>query len=220
MVINGMEADKYLCEQACQGHGGDGRELASQSERDGGRESTRTDTFSSSWQLILIPSSVSSIPKWNHPSLISPPPPRRTCPPLIRPPAYSTLPELPSFPWLHRIKRVTSRLNQRFWSAENITSSFESCSLSSGWYSFFLLPDSACVSPSSLWENRQSSKLEGLSVSVGPKSGSGTFVLSSLCFSVVSAFKALYSRCPSNPLCCHHGGSEQNVARALSWERS
>lgn len=26
MVINGMEADKYLCEQACQGHGGDGRE--------------------------------------------------------------------------------------------------------------------------------------------------------------------------------------------------
>lgn len=28
MVINGMEADKYLCEQACQGHGGDGRESA------------------------------------------------------------------------------------------------------------------------------------------------------------------------------------------------
>ncbi len=27
MVINGMEADKYLCEQACQGHGGDGGSL-------------------------------------------------------------------------------------------------------------------------------------------------------------------------------------------------
>lgn len=27
MVINGMEADKYLCERACQGHGSDGREL-------------------------------------------------------------------------------------------------------------------------------------------------------------------------------------------------
>lgn len=48
MVINGMEADKYLCEQACQGHGGDGRELESQSERERGRESYRTDTFSSS----------------------------------------------------------------------------------------------------------------------------------------------------------------------------
>lgn len=49
MVINGMEADKYLCEQACQGHGGDGREFESQSAREGdGGESYRTDTFSSS----------------------------------------------------------------------------------------------------------------------------------------------------------------------------
>lgn len=137
MVINGMEADKYLCEQACQGHGGDGRESESQSERERGRESYRTDTFSSSWQLILIPSSLASIPKWNYLSLISPPLPLLSLPPLIRPPAYSPLPQLHSFPWKHRIKRVTSRLNQRFWSAENITSSFESCSSSSGWYSIF-----------------------------------------------------------------------------------
>lgn len=42
MVINGMEADKYLCEPACQGHGGDGRESgrtrAREWERDGERK--------------------------------------------------------------------------------------------------------------------------------------------------------------------------------------
>lgn len=140
MVINGMEADKYLCEQACQGHGGDGRESENQSARERESETERklrTDTFSSSWQLILVPSSLSSIPKWNYPSLITPPLPLLSLPPLIRPPAYSPLPQLHLFPWKHRIKRVTSRLNQRFWSAENITSSFESCSSSSGWYSIF-----------------------------------------------------------------------------------
>jgi len=51
MVINGMEADKYLCERACRGHGSNGREMESRSahkrERERG-ESYRTDTFSSS----------------------------------------------------------------------------------------------------------------------------------------------------------------------------
>lgn len=114
-----------------------GRELGEWERVERRRESYRTDTFSSLWQLILIPSSLSSIPKWNYPSLITPPLPVLSLPPLIRPPAYSPLPQLHLFPWKHRIKRVTPRLNQRFWSVENITSSFESRSSSSGWYSIF-----------------------------------------------------------------------------------
>lgn len=33
MVINGMEADKYLCEQACQGQGGDRRKRGRDEEK-------------------------------------------------------------------------------------------------------------------------------------------------------------------------------------------
>lgn len=82
-------------------------------ERGRTRRRKLRDTFSSSWQLILVPSSVYSIAKWNHPSLISPPLQFHSPPPLIRPPAYSSLPQLHSFPWKHRMKRVTSRLNQK-----------------------------------------------------------------------------------------------------------
>ena len=107
IVINGMEADKYLCEQACQGHGGDGRELVNQSGRVRWRESCRTDTFSQSLQLILlIPSSLSSIAKTKLlPFLITPPLPFLSLPLVIRPPAYSPLPQLHLFPWKHRVKK-------------------------------------------------------------------------------------------------------------------
>lgn len=70
--------------------------------------------------------------------------------PLSGPPAYSPLPQLQLFPWKRWIKRVTSRLNQRFRGCENITS-FWVVFLEFRMILYFLLPDTACVPLPSQW---------------------------------------------------------------------